>query len=154
MTSPALAVCIIHVLTVKDRVVPHPNAQTVREAAPLILAEAEKFDIDPLLLGALCIEESRFDKHAVSPVGAQGLCQIMPGTTASRGYERLEPHQLRAPRINLHLAARHMAHLRGKCGGTPMRWLSPYGGYNCGPSQYSKKVMMTYRRLLKAAVRA
>jgi soluble lytic murein transglycosylase-like protein len=153
MTSPALAVCIIHVLSWREKVPVAPHAQTVREVSPLILTEARTFEVDPLLLGALLIEESRFDKHAVSVFGAQGLGQIMPGTTASRGYERLEPHQLRVPRINLHLAARHMAHLRDKCGGTPMRWLSPYGGYRCGPSLYSKKIMLTYRRLLKEAVK-
>lgn len=153
MTNQALALCIVHVLSARDKLATHPNATTVHEVAPLIQMEAEKFGVDPLLLSALTIEESRFNRHAVSAVGAQGLCQIMPGTTASRGYERLEAHQLRAPRINLYLAARHMAHLRDKCGGTPMRWLSPYGGFNCGPSRYSKKVMLTYRRLLREAVR-
>ncbi len=154
MTSQALAICIIHVLSTKDKVADHPHARTVRDVAPLIQREAEKFGLDPLLLGAVGIEESRFDRHAVSVFGAQGMFQIMPGTTASRGFERLEPRQLQAPRINVHLAARHLAHLRDKCGGPPSRWVSPYGGFRCGPSSYSKKVLLTYRRLLKAAVPA
>jgi membrane-bound lytic murein transglycosylase F len=32
------------------------------------------------LLKAQCWQESRFKENAVSPVGAQGICQFMPGT--------------------------------------------------------------------------
>ena len=34
------------------------------------------------LLKAQCYQESRLKKYAVSPVGAMGLCQFMPGTWA------------------------------------------------------------------------
>lgn len=34
------------------------------------------------ILIAQCYQESRFNKYAVSPVGAKGLCQFMPGTWA------------------------------------------------------------------------
>lgn len=34
------------------------------------------------LLKAQCYQESRLKMHAVSPVGAMGLCQFMPGTWA------------------------------------------------------------------------
>jgi soluble lytic murein transglycosylase-like protein len=32
------------------------------------------------ILIAQCFQESRFDPFAISPVGAKGLCQFMPGT--------------------------------------------------------------------------
>lgn len=38
------------------------------------------FGTDWRLLKAQCFQESRLNPFAVSPVGAQGLCQFMPGT--------------------------------------------------------------------------
>lgn len=34
------------------------------------------------ILTAQCYQESRFKQFAISPVGAQGVCQFMPGTWA------------------------------------------------------------------------
>ncbi len=46
----------------------------------LIVTEAVKADVDPLLLFALVRQESNFEWHAESWAGAQGLMQIMPAT--------------------------------------------------------------------------
>lgn len=54
----------------------------IRAAAKLYMPQA-----DPLMWKAQLWQESRLDPNAVSPVGARGLAQIMPGTFAeiSRG---------------------------------------------------------------------
>jgi soluble lytic murein transglycosylase-like protein len=56
------------------------------------MLEAEKYpDLDPLLLLALQWKESSFRDSVVSPVGAVGLCQIMPPTGRMlMGYFQLE----------------------------------------------------------------
>jgi soluble lytic murein transglycosylase-like protein len=57
--------------------------------APEILAAldtaARESGIDPALLRGLAYVESRFDPAAVSPVGAQGLLQLMPATSRELG---------------------------------------------------------------------
>lgn len=50
-------------------------------SVPAILhAAAEEFGVRPALLASLAWAESSFRPAAVSPAGAQGLCQIMPAT--------------------------------------------------------------------------
>ena len=46
----------------------------------LISAEATKNDIPPEFFARLIWKESRFDINAVSPAGAEGIAQFMPGT--------------------------------------------------------------------------
>lgn len=55
--------------------------------APLIQAAAQHHGIDPRLLAAVARRESRFRPHAVSPVGAQGVMQLMPRTAKWLGVE-------------------------------------------------------------------
>jgi soluble lytic murein transglycosylase-like protein len=57
------------------------------------------FPLDPLLFKALVAVESAFDPAAVSPAGAAGLVQLMPGTALRHGLslspvdERLIPEK-------------------------------------------------------------
>ena len=51
----------------------------------LIEANAAAVGMSPDFFARLIWKESRFDKDARSPVGAQGIAQFMPGTAAERG---------------------------------------------------------------------
>lgn len=53
---------------------------------------ARAFGLDPKLLHALVIIESAYRPDAVSPVGAAGLAQLMPGTARDLGVrDRFDP---------------------------------------------------------------
>ena len=54
----------------------------------LIRANATRFDIDPYLVFCVIEHESQFHAGAVSPKGAQGLMQLMPGTASRFGVRR------------------------------------------------------------------
>lgn len=56
-----------------------------RAIAYCLLQQAEKNNLDPRLLFAIINQESRFNHRAVSPAGARGLGQLMPGTAAGLG---------------------------------------------------------------------
>ena len=56
----------------------------------LIRQNASKHGVDPYLIFCVMEQESHFNSRAVSPKGARGLMQLMPGTAARFGVRR--PH--------------------------------------------------------------
>jgi soluble lytic murein transglycosylase-like protein len=64
-------------------------AQRARRAAvqPLLADAGARHELSPQLLEAVAWAESRFDVDAVSPAGARGLMQLMPGTAAELGVD-------------------------------------------------------------------
>jgi Transglycosylase SLT domain len=95
------------------------------------------YDIDPALLAAIATAESNNNPSAVSPKGAQGLMQLMPGT--ARQYSVDDPFD---PVQNVLGAARFLTGLRAWS-----RMQAPFGevdlpamiaAYNAGPGAVEK----------------
>jgi soluble lytic murein transglycosylase len=95
-----------------------------------ITAQGRLRGTDPNLLAAIFLEESRFDRYALSPAAARGLAQLtIP--TASRvaaqiGIGRLNPEDLYRPEIATALGAAYLATLQKATGGLDYMAVAAY----------------------------
>ena len=90
----------------KPRALPRTGVERYRA---LIEEAARRAGVDPLLMEAMIMRESSGDPNAVSPKGAQGLGQLMPGTARMLGVK--DPHD---PKQNLRGMAAHLDYLIDK----------------------------------------
>jgi soluble lytic murein transglycosylase len=94
------------------------------------------FQIDPALVYALARQESRFDVNALSPAGATGLMQIMPGTATAVAPK--EQGSLFDPSTNLDVGQRYIRALMRDphIGGNLLLLTSAYNGGSGNPAKF------------------
>ena len=93
---------------------------------PLLDDIARKAGLPPLFFARLIWQESRFRADAVSPKGAQGIAQFMPGTAQLRGLA--DPFE---PKSALVASAAFLADLRAEFGNLGLA----AAAYNAGPQR-------------------
>ncbi len=97
--------------------------------ASLFSAAAAKYDVPATLLSAVAKQESGYNAQAVSPAGAEGLMQLMPGT--ARGLGVTNPFD---PAQAVDGAARMLRNLTNRFGSTSLA----LAAYNAGPGAVMK----------------
>jgi soluble lytic murein transglycosylase-like protein len=112
---------------------PPPTNEIAGAKLPLpALYPAGGFTIDPALVYALTRTESGFDPHAISPVGARGLMQLMPATARYIGREEGLRGSVNNPADNLALGQAYVRYL-GEQAGIDDSLLAVLASYNAGP---------------------
>lgn len=102
----------------------------------LITKYAVRNNLDPFLVHAIIREESWFNKEAVSPAGALGLMQLMPGTAkrvARDSYGGRE--SLFDPEVNIELGTKFFAERLKQFDGNIFLAIA---SYNAGPEAVEK----------------
>ena len=120
----------------------------------LIRQNGNKYGVDPYLIFLVMEQESHFNTRAVSPKGARGLMQLMPGTGARFGVRR--PHD---PAQNISGGTRYLRELLNRFNNRVDLVLASYNagegavikfGHRVPPYKetrnYVKKISYRYKR--------
>ena len=122
----------------------------------LIRQNGGKYGVDPYLIFLVMEQESHFNTHALSPKGARGLMQLMPGTAARFGVRRAHD-----PAQNISGGTRYLRELLNRFNNRVDLVLASYNagegavakfGNRVPPYQetrnYVKKISYRYKRTL------
>lgn len=99
------------------------------DISPIIEKYAAKYQLDPWLIRGVIEVESAFRPTAVSPVGAGGLMQLMPGTASYLGCaDRFDPEQ------NIAAGSRYLKMMYDRFGSEELM----IAAYNAGPGNVER----------------
>jgi soluble lytic murein transglycosylase-like protein len=119
----------------QEYVAPEPKPAAIpQQAAPaippreLVSQAAERWHLPPSFLHAVVRAESGYRADAVSPKGAIGLMQLMPGTARLLGADPADPRQ------NVDAGARYLTELLRKYVNDPYQVRKAVAAYNAGPA--------------------
>lgn len=117
------------------------------ELSEVILTESSKYKLDPILVLAVIDVESKFQFAAVSPAGARGIMQIMPGTGrflaetvegVSHEFKAVKftPEHLDDPILNIKLGTYYLHDLRRSFRNIQKALIA----YNLGPTELRSRL--------------
>jgi soluble lytic murein transglycosylase len=132
LKRPDVALAIARRATTRDGV-------ALFDAAFPVIDLGATGSIERALALAVSREESSFDAAAVSPSGALGLMQLLPGTArdvAGRlGVPFIQDKLTRDPNYNVQLGSYYLAEMLGRFGGS---YEIALAAYNAGPNRVAR----------------
>jgi soluble lytic murein transglycosylase-like protein len=102
-----------------------PQAQKPQDLKEVINSISDQHHLDPDFISSVIHAESGFNPRAVSPKGAQGLMQLMPGTASKLGISNAFD-----PRANVEGGTRYLSELLERYNFDVIKALA---AYNAGP---------------------
>lgn len=131
MSGRAMATLILAGLAATPARAEVGSENVVGAICGFIETAAQGRNVPVAFLTRLIWQESNFQTHAISPVGAQGIAQFMPGTATARGLaDPFDPEQA------IPHAASLLADLKGQFG----NWGLAAAAYNSGPGRVARFV--------------
>lgn len=109
------------------------SPDTANRVSPMIIQNAEKHNIDPILLAATIRQESSYRSQVTSNAGAVGLTQVIP-----RYWQQSCPGDLFDENTNIHCGSYILAKYHQTAGS----WPKALAYYNVGPTGYNNSWKM------------
>jgi len=113
------------------RVEPNPIAADSRAYDPIIASVSRRYNVEQALVKAVIKAESGFQPNAVSPKGARGLMQLMPGTALMHGVRNIH-----APLDNIDGGVQHLRMLLDRYQNNVVLALAAYNAGEAWVDQY------------------
>jgi soluble lytic murein transglycosylase-like protein len=111
---------------------PHTQATISAPAGDLYQETAKRHGLPPALVRSVVKAESNYQANAVSPKGAIGLMQLMPGTAKILGVDPREPAQ------NVDAGTRYLRELLARYEKNDDQVARAIAAYNAGPGAVDK----------------
>jgi len=125
---------------------PDVKESRIWKISTAIHKESTKYKLDPILILAMIDVESKFKQAAVSPAGARGLMQILPGTgkallqeiglLANANSNGFRPEFLDDPVVNIKLGIYYLQYLKKSFQSLNKALIA----YNLGPTELKNRL--------------
>lgn len=128
LTSICFSSCVSAQAMSLEEYIAQENPQDAPYIAQAIYDTSSMYGVDPLVMASIFYVESRYNNNAVSPAGALGIAQLMPGTASDLGVNPYDIYQ------NIEGGTRYFKELLDSQNPSdPYRYNLALSSYNAGP---------------------